>query len=233
VSRSPSWTVMHLIWHSRRGRRRNHLWQMFWWSVEGCRFCGGRKLPFPIDKASRVNTGLALPRSLWLCPYFANAPRTTTDKLQRVLNAAARVITGTRKFDRDLTVWRTSSTTNGWTFRNGSRRTSLSFVCQSRTSLVVANFAVQSENVTFLVTTCQTTADARFRTPALTPGTSLTCWKCAEIDIYSHLQTLSTDFFYSSRLRIQRIWDDSLRLMGYTSVLSNSRPYFNNTVSAI
>jgi len=36
---------------------------------------------------------------------LANAPRTTTDKLQRVLNAATRVITftGTRKFDRGLT----------------------------------------------------------------------------------------------------------------------------------
>ena len=34
---------------------------------------------------------------------LANAPRTTTDKLQRVLNAAARVITATRKFDRGLT----------------------------------------------------------------------------------------------------------------------------------
>ena len=33
---------MHLIWHSRRGRRDNHLWQIFGWSVEGCRFCGGR-----------------------------------------------------------------------------------------------------------------------------------------------------------------------------------------------
>ena len=33
----------------------------------------------------------------------AGAPRTATDKLQRVLNAAARVITaGTRKFDRGL-----------------------------------------------------------------------------------------------------------------------------------
>jgi len=34
---------------------------------------------------------------------LANALRTTTDKLQLVLNAAARVITGTRKFDRGLT----------------------------------------------------------------------------------------------------------------------------------
>ena len=34
---------------------------------------------------------------------LANAPRTTTDKLQRILNAAARVITATRKFHRVLT----------------------------------------------------------------------------------------------------------------------------------
>jgi len=33
---------------------------------------------------------------------LAGAPRTVTDKLQRMLNAAARVITGTRKFDRGL-----------------------------------------------------------------------------------------------------------------------------------
>ena len=35
---------------------------------------------------------------------LANAPRTITDKLQRVLNAAAQVITGTLKFDRGLTL---------------------------------------------------------------------------------------------------------------------------------
>jgi len=33
---------------------------------------------------------------------LAGAPRTVTDKLQRVLNATARVITGTRKLDRGL-----------------------------------------------------------------------------------------------------------------------------------
>ena len=33
---------------------------------------------------------------------LAGAPRTVTNKLQRVLNAAARVVTGTRKFDRGL-----------------------------------------------------------------------------------------------------------------------------------
>jgi len=33
---------------------------------------------------------------------YAGAPRTITDKLQRVLNAAARVVRDTRKFDRGL-----------------------------------------------------------------------------------------------------------------------------------
>ena len=33
---------------------------------------------------------------------FAGTPKATTDKLQRVLNTAARVVTGTRKFDRGL-----------------------------------------------------------------------------------------------------------------------------------
>jgi len=33
---------------------------------------------------------------------FAGAPKTITDKLQRVLKTAARMVTGTRKFDRGL-----------------------------------------------------------------------------------------------------------------------------------
>ena len=32
----------------------------------------------------------------------AGAPKTITDKLQRVLNAAARVVSDTKKYDRDL-----------------------------------------------------------------------------------------------------------------------------------
>ena len=44
MPRSPPCTDMHLIWHSRRGRRRNHLWLIVWWSVEGCRFFGGSKI---------------------------------------------------------------------------------------------------------------------------------------------------------------------------------------------
>ena len=33
---------------------------------------------------------------------LTEAPRSATDKLQRVLNAAARLVSGTRKFDRGL-----------------------------------------------------------------------------------------------------------------------------------
>ena len=58
-----------------------------------------------------------LESSLWACTcacldarrlgaycnsVLAAAPKTTTDKLQRVLNAAARVVSNTRKFDRGL-----------------------------------------------------------------------------------------------------------------------------------
>ena len=38
------WTDLHQIWRSRRDRRRNHRYQIFWWSVKGCLFCGGSKI---------------------------------------------------------------------------------------------------------------------------------------------------------------------------------------------
>ena len=44
LPRSPPSTDLHQIWRSRRGRRRNHLYQIFWWSVKGCLFCGGSKI---------------------------------------------------------------------------------------------------------------------------------------------------------------------------------------------
>jgi len=37
-------TDLHQIWRSRRGRRRNHLYQIFWWSVKRRLFCGGSKI---------------------------------------------------------------------------------------------------------------------------------------------------------------------------------------------
>jgi len=63
--KAPPWTDMHLIWHSRRGRRRNYLWQIVWWSVEGVDSVGVENCPFPLTRPVAVNTGLALPRSLW------------------------------------------------------------------------------------------------------------------------------------------------------------------------
>jgi len=39
------WTDVHQIRHSCKDRRRNDLWQIFWWSLKGCRFCiGSRKI---------------------------------------------------------------------------------------------------------------------------------------------------------------------------------------------
>ena len=37
-------TIVWLIWHSCLGRWLSHLWQIFWWLVEGCRFCRGSKI---------------------------------------------------------------------------------------------------------------------------------------------------------------------------------------------
>ena len=42
--KAPPSTDLHQIWRSRRGRRHNHLYQIFWWSVKGCLFCGGSKI---------------------------------------------------------------------------------------------------------------------------------------------------------------------------------------------
>jgi len=33
-------TDLHQIWHSRKSCWHNHRWQVFLWSVKGCRFCG-------------------------------------------------------------------------------------------------------------------------------------------------------------------------------------------------
>ena len=38
--------------------------------------------------------------------HLIGAPKKTTDKLQRVLNSAARIVSNTRKFDRGLTHFR-------------------------------------------------------------------------------------------------------------------------------
>ena len=55
---------------------------------------------------------------------LAGSPKIVTDRLQCVLNAAARVVSQTRKFDRGLTrVYFTPSCT-GWTLLSGSSTSS-------------------------------------------------------------------------------------------------------------
>jgi len=62
----PLWMDLHRIWYSPRGRRHSHLWQIFRWLVEGCRFCAGVKnYHLPMKSPIAVNTGLVLLRSLW------------------------------------------------------------------------------------------------------------------------------------------------------------------------
>ena len=54
------------------------------------------------DSAATLVQAFVTSRVDYCNAVFASAPKITTNKLQRVLNAAARVITGTRKFDRGL-----------------------------------------------------------------------------------------------------------------------------------
>jgi len=60
---------------------------------------GGR---WTLDSLATLIYAVVNSRMDYCNTVLAGAPRTVTDKLQRVLNAAARVITGTQKFDRGL-----------------------------------------------------------------------------------------------------------------------------------
>ena len=57
-------------------------------------FCDGARPPSAMALHSLL--------IVWAYTVLAGAPSTVTDKLQRVLNTAARVVTGTQKFDRGL-----------------------------------------------------------------------------------------------------------------------------------
>ena len=59
-------------------------------------------VPSPATTPAKLISVVVNARMDYCDTVLAGAPRTVTDKLQRVLNAAARVITGTRKFDRGL-----------------------------------------------------------------------------------------------------------------------------------
>ena len=86
-AQKPPWTDVHQIWHSCRGRRRNHLWQIF-----GDRFMGvdsvvGKNCRFPLTKPVAVNAGLALPRSPWLllfCYHHYCYSKYATDKIDDI-----------------------------------------------------------------------------------------------------------------------------------------------------
>ena len=56
----------------------------------------------PTNSAITLVHALVSTRVDYCNSVLAAAPNTTTDKLQRVLNAAARVVSNTRKFDRGL-----------------------------------------------------------------------------------------------------------------------------------
>ena len=73
-------------------------------NISSCLPCLLRQLRRSLDSNSLATLICAVvnPRMHYCNTVLAGAPRTVTDKLQLVLNAAARVITGTRKFDRVL-----------------------------------------------------------------------------------------------------------------------------------
>jgi len=61
-----------------------------------------RRIRRSLDTATTLVHAFIASRVDYCNTVLARSPRFITDRLQRVLNAAARVITGTRKFDRGL-----------------------------------------------------------------------------------------------------------------------------------
>ena len=127
---------------------------------------------------SRIDYGNAL---------LANAPKIWTEKLQRVLNAAARVITGTQKFDSGLShilhsdlhwldvpqrvIFKRCMTV--YKCLHGLAPKYLAELCvpvadvAGRRQLRSASRGLSN----FLATTCQTMVDVRSVSPVLTCGT--------------------------------------------------------------
>ena len=65
------------------------------------------------DSASTLVYAFVTSRVDYCNAILARAPKTTTDRLQRVLNAAARVVSDTKKFDQGLSRLMHQA---GWTF---------------------------------------------------------------------------------------------------------------------
>ena len=57
-----------------------------------------------MDSATTLIHAFVLSRVNHCNAVLAGAPKVTTDKMQRMLNAAARVVSGTHKFDRGLSL---------------------------------------------------------------------------------------------------------------------------------
>ena len=75
------------------------------------------------DSAAALVHALIASRVDYCNTVLAGAPRTITDRFQQVLKAAARVVSETRKFDRDLSQLPHSEQHYiGWTFHNVSSR---------------------------------------------------------------------------------------------------------------
>ena len=55
------------------------------------------------ESATTLEHAFVMSRVDYCNVVFAGAPKSTTNKLQRVMNAAARVVSGSRKYDRGLT----------------------------------------------------------------------------------------------------------------------------------
>jgi len=66
ICQKPPWTDLHQIWRCYGCHRHNHLYQIFWWSVKECGFCGGVRIcHLPLTTPVAINTGLVLQCSSW------------------------------------------------------------------------------------------------------------------------------------------------------------------------
>jgi len=127
---------------------------------------------------------------------FAGVPKTTTDRLQRVLNAAARLVSDTRKFDRGLsrlmhTDYRASLAGRSWTYHIQARYAYVPMPAQPSSSvpdgpLYASLWSQLSPTSTF----CQQPWGLRTTIPAQYLRTSgvFCCWPdCLELSAWRHV----------------------------------------------
>jgi len=71
-----------------------------WWVIKARQICVSRSLDGEFTNI--LVHAFVRARVDYCNMVFAGAPRSVTDRLQRLLNAAARLVNGTRKYDRGL-----------------------------------------------------------------------------------------------------------------------------------